>query len=102
MFKLISRFLNCSFFRLIFILIQTMSTNSLSNSSDEATGMLLYKYQLPSGFSYKPFGEFEVLSIMTHYRQPDKFFSIGGAEPKKIEMQKDTLNVYFDEVYFLI
>ena len=103
MFKLISRFLNCSFFRLIFILIQTMSTNSLSNSSDEATGMLLYKYQLPSGFSYKPLGEFDAMVIQRPvWDNSNTFISIGGAEPKKIEMQKDTLNVYFDEVYFLI
>ena len=33
------------------------------------------------------------------WEEPDKFFSIGGAEPKKVEMQKDTLNVYFDEVF---
>lgn len=62
--------------------------------------MLLYKYQLPSGFSYKPLGEYDILEISTPLmEEPDKFFSIGGAEPKKIEMQKDTLNVYFDEVF---
>ena len=64
--------------------------------------MLLYKYQLPSGFSYKPLGEFDAMEIATPlWEDADKFMSIGGPEPKKVEMQKDTLNVYFDEVFSL-
>ena len=64
----------------------------MSNSSDEATGMLLYKYQLPSGFTVKPPNEFEIMEIInTDFWTPEK-------QPKKMEMQKDTLNVYFDEV----
>merc|ERR1712096_229225 len=65
---------------------------SLSNSSDEATGMLLFKYQLPSGFTVKPLNEFDAMEIInTDFWTPEK-------RPKKMEMQKDTLNVYFDEL----